>query len=101
MDGLIIAGILGASGIAVAVLDQQNMLPFSNNPLKKWFWDGSRYAPQPAARLPTRPVLSTEQQLMRNAEQERIWEMEQARRSSKYVVTDLSVPATKFEPYRK
>jgi chromosome segregation ATPase len=44
MDGLIIAGILGASGIAVAVLDQQNILPFSNNPRKLWFFDPARYA---------------------------------------------------------
>jgi hypothetical protein len=100
MDGLIIAGLLGASGIAVAVLDQQNILPFSNNPRKLWFWDPVRYQPVPA-RLPIRPVLLTEQQLIRNAEQERLWEMEQSRRQSKYVVTDTSVPATKFEPYRK
>jgi len=94
--------VVGVIGTVIAVIDQQNLIPqLSNNPGKKWFFDPSRYAPAPAARLPTRPVLLTEQQLIRNAEQERLWEMEQSRRQSKYVVTDTSVPATKFEPYRK
>jgi hypothetical protein len=95
--------VIGVIGTVIAtVVDQQNLIPqISNNPRKLWFWDPVRYQPAPAARLPTRPVLLTEQQLMRNAEQERLWEMEKSRRQSKYIVTDTSVPATKFEPYRK
>lgn len=61
----IAAAIIGGT---IAVIDEQNVFPqLSNNPLKKWIWDPSRWTPAtpPAARFsqPIQPRLSPSQQL--------------------------------------
>jgi hypothetical protein len=59
-----------AVGGAIAIIDQQNLIPqISNNPRQLWIWDPARYQPAPAARLNTpiqvQPYLSPRQQLQR------------------------------------
>jgi hypothetical protein len=99
IEYLIGAGIVGT---VIAVADQQNWIPaISNNPSQKWFWDMSRYAPTPTIRIPPPRAISAEQAWKQQQSQQQQQEWAQARRESKYVVTDHSSPATEFMPYRK
>jgi hypothetical protein len=115
-DGLLIASIVGIGSIGMTVADQQNI--FGNNPEKKWFWERPPFvAAPPAARAPIiRPTPQTGEQRIKQAQatmgemqreiargvEQQTQEARQVQsRQSKYIITDTSVPATKFEPYRK
>jgi hypothetical protein len=99
----------------VTILDHENI--FGQNPEKKFWWE--RIFPQPAAaavrtQTMVRP-LSGEQrikqaqatmgeaqrEIARGVEQQILEARQVQSRQSKYIITDASVPATKFEPYRK
>ena len=97
IEYLIGAGIVGT---IISVVDQQNLIPaISNNPSKKFWWDMSRYAPAPAARVIPRP--STEQQVRIQELAQLRMEEADARRESKYTVSDYSSPAPPWKPYQK
>jgi hypothetical protein len=99
----------------VTILDHENI--FGQNPLKQFWWE--RIFPQPAAARIIRPTLITQisgeqrikqaqatmgemqREIARGVEQQTQEARQVQSRQSKYVITDTSVPATKFEPYRK
>jgi hypothetical protein len=108
----------GISAIAYTVADHENVLPWAPNPQKLFWWE--RIFPQPAAAAvrtqAIRPTLLSGEQRIKQAQQaignaqreivegvkQQTLEARQVQsRQSKYVITDTSVPATKFEPYRK
>jgi len=85
-DGLLIAGIIGASAVVVTVMDKYNV--FQTNPTGKWFWERPPFTAAPiTVRAPLRPALSSEQQHAQQVAQQQAQEWAIAKSQSKYRVS--------------